>query len=160
MAKAMIRRLQRLIDDPSDVSWSISRIFWRVGQLNLTQAAPYLVQLQDAADTDMKRYTYAWALGRCGKGNAEVTAILHGFLQDEKKIADRKVKRITSEAYLATASETERSAFTTQLVESLPDWLKEDLPHLNAEELFARIEEMTQRVTVKKIDVGYEEVIR
>ena len=152
MAKAMIRRLQRLIDDPSDVSWSISRIFWRVGQLNLTQAAPYLVQLQDAADTDMKRYTYAWALGRCGKGNAEVAAILRGFLQDEKKIADPKVRRITCEAYLATASETERTAFTNLLVESLPDWLREDLPYLNAEELSARIEEKIQRHTSKKLD--------
>jgi len=160
MAKAMIRRLRRLIDDPSDVSWSISRVFWRVGQLNLKEAAPYLIRLQDAADTDMKRYTYAWALGRCGKGNAKVAAILRGFLQDEKKIADPKVKRITSEAYLATASETGRTAFINQLAESLPDWLREDLPYLNAEELSARIEEMTPRVTVKKIDAGGTETHR
>ena len=64
MAVAMIGRLRRLIDNPSDVSWSISRVFWRVGQLNLKEAAPYLIRLQDAADNDMKRYTYAWALCR------------------------------------------------------------------------------------------------
>ncbi|WP_295615105.1 WGR domain-containing protein [Chamaesiphon sp. GL140_3_metabinner_50] len=70
--RAILARLMLAVNNRNAVvkpkEWQISRAIWRSGELQLTAAAPLLMQLW--GNNTLTNYSIAWALGNCGDESA------------------------------------------------------------------------------------------
>lgn len=80
----------------------IERIIWRAGELQIKEAAPFLVNLIGTSK-ELRDYCIAWSLGFCGGENN---------ISDLEKLADHKadyVRRIAREAIYKIGDESKRA---------------------------------------------------
>ena len=120
---SILKRLEKVAAGKDDGSWSISRLIWRAGELNVVEAVPYLLKLSDRKDK-IKEYSLIWALGRLG----DVQAL--PFLEKTHKTneADKKetiLNNITKEAivniHFTASNEENRKNIISRLMAELPN---------------------------------------
>jgi hypothetical protein len=68
----ILERLAAAVRNPTAPSpprqWPLDRVIWRAGELQITAAAPLLLQLW--GHSPLRNYSIAWALGYCGAASA------------------------------------------------------------------------------------------
>ncbi|RYU95765.1 HEAT repeat domain-containing protein [Emticicia agri] len=118
---ALLKRLQGFIDgrNPLKSQWKPSRVIWKVGELKLKEAVPYIIRLTDRGD-EMQRYTALWALGRISDAAAIQTL---KFYFSNPKYSD-KVRRIAGASLLQMLTGDERKEHIAFYTERLPEDLK------------------------------------
>lgn len=72
--RALIARLEGCLSHPWPEK-ERDRLFWRVGELRIQAATPLLLQLVHKIGLPRTSYSMAWALVRCGGGNAFDTLV-------------------------------------------------------------------------------------
>jgi hypothetical protein len=104
-------------------AWPLSRIIWRVGQLQLKQAAPLLIP-QLAKGNPLMQYIVCWSLGRCG----DTIAIepLQAIYQSKATAAHVKRIALAALLQLQKLNETDGLLVAT-LVQSLPTQVQQYL---------------------------------
>lgn len=126
-------------------NWKLSRAIYKAGQLKIKEAEDLIIaHLVDK--NEMQKYACIWALGFCGseKSIIELEKIIHGesteptsllniFLPKEKP--STLLKRIAQEALLKLYDENKIEEVKNNLIENLPDALKNPLKQ-NHLELF------------------------
>jgi len=128
-----------------DSNWSLSRVLWRVGELQSREAVPNLLKLEQYLDSSMLRYNFAWALGRCAGEDAMAAQLLKQVYEEAGRQGESWVQRMAAEAYCRTADGSSRSLFITERLRELPEWLNRDLGRVDANELYNRIIQQQQR---------------
>jgi predicted DNA-binding WGR domain protein len=118
----MLARLALAVNNPHPVSspqeWKLDRVIWRAGEVQLTAAAPLLMQLW--GDNDLRNYSIAATLGNCGDEAA--IPLLERVYRDRNTPAH--VRRISLEAIFKLSS-IERDELRTELIAQLPAQLCE-----------------------------------
>jgi predicted DNA-binding WGR domain protein len=113
----ILDRLTAAVSNPSQPSapkqWPIDRVIWRSGELQLTAAAPLLMQLW--GNQPLRNYSIAWALGNCG--DAQAIPLLEQAYRDIKN--PDHVRRICLEA-IFKLSEAKKTALRAELMVQLP----------------------------------------
>ena len=101
--------------------WSMSRIIWRAGELNITEVLPYLIEIEPSPNS-MQNYALAWTLGRIG--NAEAIPLLNKLINyDKDNPQSQKVIRIARHS-LAMISQRHNNIHIN-LKPDIPQGLKE-----------------------------------
>lgn len=103
-----------------DRSWPLERAIWRAGELKLREAEAALVRLIGSGAGDAKAlrdYSIAWALGRCGGGEASLRALteLYG-----NRGTPEHVKRIAAESLLLLGDRASADEFKQHQLGLLP----------------------------------------
>jgi predicted DNA-binding WGR domain protein len=93
--------------------WPIDRVIWRCGELQLTAAAPLLMQLW--GNQPLRNYSIAWALGSCG--DVQAVPLLEQAYRDQHN--PDHVRRISLAAILKL-SEAKRDELHPELIAQLP----------------------------------------
>lgn len=100
--------------------WPLTRVLWRAGELQLTEAAPILMGMIGSGGA-LQDYCIAWALGWCGDHRA--ISALGRLLHDN--VTTDAVRRISLEALLKLLSDKERQEFKNEALSKLPNELRE-----------------------------------
>ncbi len=120
--RVILARLALAINNPQAVSqpkeWKLDRVIWRSGELQLTAAAPLLMQLW--GDCDLRNYSIAWALGNCGDEAA--IPMLERVYREQNTPAH--VRRIALEAIFKLSS-VKQEELSIELIAQLPEQLRE-----------------------------------
>jgi predicted DNA-binding WGR domain protein len=124
----VLSQLQHFLQTGKSDKWPINRIIWRIGELRIREAVPQLMGMLPKSD-HLQQYCIAWALGRCGDGQAVAT--LKRLY--EAPASTQMVRRISLLSLLTLT--TERSVWLKPLVESLPSPLQHELSNGTAESL-------------------------
>lgn len=113
--KAIVKLLRAAAAGEEPEHWPLSRIIWRAGDLNITEAIPYIIKVADSSDA-ANIYSVVWAIGRCGTPNAL------GFLQNlrEDKSLPEHVQHLVSEAILKFVDGKEKETLLNSILASLP----------------------------------------
>ncbi len=94
--RVLLERLATAVQNPQTLEtsrqWPLDRVIWRVGELQISSAAPFLMQLWDSSP--LRNYSIAWALGKCG--DPQVVSFLEQVYRDTHNSA--QVRRISLEA--------------------------------------------------------------
>lgn len=124
----------------------IERIIWRAGELQIKEAAPYLVNLIGTAK-ELRDYCIAWSLGFCG---------------DEKNVSDverlanhqaEHVRRIAREAIYKIGDETKRADLRQDALAKLPENVRTFIKNEETENLAAFLREETSKIKGKSFSV-------
>lgn len=100
-------------EEPAE-SWSLSRILWRAGEMELHEAAPFLAKIASDGDA-MHDVSLAWALGRCGD-ESSIAA-----LQDlYDTTSSEPAKRLAGAALLKLLPHGDREPLLKKHIEALP----------------------------------------
>lgn len=113
---AILRRLR----EQSNAGWSLNRVIWRAGELQIPEATPLLIPLL-GTETPLRDYCIAAALGRCG-GEEAIPPLQQ--LWESSETSDF-VKYMAWEALFKLADETTRQAMQQQELAALPESLRE-----------------------------------
>ncbi|WP_310481347.1 WGR domain-containing protein [Chamaesiphon sp. VAR_48_metabat_403] len=120
--RAILARLMLAVNNRKAVAkpreWQISRAIWRSGELQLTAAAPLLMQLW--GDNPLANYSIAWALGNCGDESA--VAMLDNVYRQAN--APAHIRRIALEA-LFKLNPTQAARLRDELILKLPQPLRD-----------------------------------
>jgi hypothetical protein len=109
---------------PRGKPWPIERAIWRAGELRLREAEPLLIRWLGTARTEaegtakgLRDYCVAWALGRCGGGEAAMQALagLYG-----NAATPEHVKRIAAESLLLIGDRASSDEFKDHQLGQLP----------------------------------------
>jgi predicted DNA-binding WGR domain protein len=113
----ILDRLTAAVSNPDQPNvprqWPLDRVIWRSGELQLTAAAPLLMQLW--GNQPLRNYSIAWALGNCG--DAQAVPLLERAYRDAQN--PDHVRRICLEA-IFKLSEAKKTALRTELMAQLP----------------------------------------
>ncbi len=113
----ILDRLTAAISNPNQPStpkqWPIDRVIWRSGELQLTAAAPLLMQLW--GEQPIRNYSIAWALGNCG--NTQAIPLLEQAYRDQSN--PDHVRRICLAAILKL-SDAKRDELRPEMIAQLP----------------------------------------
>lgn len=119
--RAILARLMLGVNNRHAVAnpdaWRLDRAIWRSGELQLTAAAPLLIQLW--GDNPLTNYSIAWALGNCGDPKA--MPMLEAVYRQADTPAH--IRRIVLEA-IFKLDPTQAGALRTELVVKLPKQLR------------------------------------
>ncbi|GAB4341189.1 MAG: hypothetical protein OHK0038_20880 [Flammeovirgaceae bacterium] len=128
----ILQRLQNAIDGKNTykTQWKISRVAWKVGELKLNNAVPYLIKLVEKGN-DMQRYSILWALARCADERAIPT--FQAYYSNSKYAAN--VRKIAGEGLLRTLKAEDKDKFIQNVLEKLPDEIRLLVVDNNQEEL-------------------------
>jgi|GEM_PF-681018 len=113
---AILRRLR----EQSNTGWSLNRVIWRAGELQIPEATPLLIPLL-GTETPLRDYCIAAALGRCG-GEEAIPPLQQ--LWESSETPDF-VKYMAWEALFKLADETTQQEMQQQELEALPESLQE-----------------------------------
>jgi predicted DNA-binding WGR domain protein len=119
------------LDNPPG-HWPLSRIIWRAGELEVTEAADKIATMSAVSDRHIA-YSVAWALGRCG----DVTHL--PAIVTLQKSQDDAVKRIADEVYLHLAGESQKQAAVETLKNALSQELRRSIEADDATVLSERV---------------------
>lgn len=120
----------------------IERLIWRAGELQISEAAPFLVNLIGTAK-DLRDYCIAWSLGFCGDEKN---------VSDLEKLANHQaehVRRIAREAIYKIGDETKRADLRQDALAKLPENVRTFIKNEEAENLAAFLREETSRIKGK-----------
>jgi predicted DNA-binding WGR domain protein len=113
----ILDRLSAAISNPGQPDlpkqWPIDRVIWRCGELQLTAAAPLLMQLW--GKQPLRNYGIAWALGNCG--DTQAVPMLEQAYRNAQN--PDHVRRICLEA-IFKLSESKKAALRAELMTQLP----------------------------------------
>ncbi len=133
--KAILHRLTQAVqgeyDEDQETHWPLKRVIWRAGELKIKTATPLMLDLLGSNDV-LRDYCLVWALGRCG----DETAIPKLEQIYRSGATPDLVQRIAAEALLKLWDEMSRDIFRTDLINGLPDPLRE-LVHTGPSNAFA-----------------------
>lgn len=101
-----------------DKKWKLSRVIWKAGELKITEAVPFIVQLAKTKKDPLYQYCVAWSLGRLKQGGDSI-AVLMDYYQN----GDDKVKRMAGEALLENLPTEEVKNALDSILVSLPQVL-------------------------------------
>jgi predicted DNA-binding WGR domain protein len=115
--------------DGTTSTWPLERAIWRAGELRIREAEAPLIALIGTAQTGsdvnaggkgMRDYCIAWALGRCGGGEASLRALT--ALYGDRKNPEH-VRRIAAESLLLLGDATSSQEFKDHNLGQLPEVL-------------------------------------
>jgi predicted DNA-binding WGR domain protein len=113
----ILERLSAAISNPGQPDlpkqWPLDRVIWRCGELQLTAAAPLLMQLW--GNQPLRNYSIAWALGNCG--DAQAVPLLEQAHRDQDN--PDHVRRISLAAILKL-SNAKGDELRPELIAQLP----------------------------------------
>lgn len=124
----------------------IERIIWRAGELQIKEAAPFLINLIGTSK-ELRDYCIAWSLGFCGGEND---------ISDLEKLANHKaeyVRRIARQAIYKIADETKREELKQNTLAKLPENIQTFIKNKDAENLTAVLREELSKIKGKSFDV-------
>ena len=124
----------------------LSRLVWRIGELGISSANPYLIKIIGQGD-DLLDYCTIWALGRC-----QAKEYIEKIEWLSKSSSNDTVRRISYEASLHLLDESQRKQKLDELVQGLPDPIKLALEHSDSENLNLLIDQHLQH---NKKDVAF-----
>ncbi|HTR53751.1 MAG TPA: hypothetical protein VMJ10_23820 [Kofleriaceae bacterium] len=106
---------------PRRSTWPIERAIWRAGELKLREAEPLITRWIGTGGNDpkgkLRDYCIAWALGRCGSGDAAMRALTD--LYGNPATPDH-VKRIAAESLLLIGDRASSDEFKDHQLAHLP----------------------------------------
>lgn len=120
--------------------WPLSRIFWRVGELKLTEVTPVLLQF-GLQGQHFQDYALVWALGRCATPEYadEIADVLSACIQNKKQPPD--VRRLAIHALCRVHEYAPQDALFQTLFDSLPPSLQTWVRHAELDGLIAQLRE-------------------
>lgn len=124
----------------------IERIIWRAGELQIREAAPYLVNLIGTAK-ELRDYCIAWSLGFCGDENN---------VSDLEKLANHQaehVRRIAREAIHKIAHEAKREELNQSALARLSEEIQTLIKNKDAKNLTDVLRQEMKNVKGKTFDV-------
>lgn len=123
----------------------IERIIWRAGELQIKEAAPYLINLIGTSK-ELRDYCIAWSLGFCGDENN---------ISDLEKLTNHQaehVRRIAREAIYKIGNEAKREEVKQNALAELPEKIQASIKNKDAENLNKDLFQERQKVTGKSHD--------
>ncbi|MBC8112722.1 MAG: hypothetical protein H7Y04_16860, partial [Verrucomicrobia bacterium] len=100
--------------------WSLSRIIWRSGELQIKEATPILLQILPKS-TGLHLYCICFALGKCA-GNQEIEALRQIY---QKTDTLPHIKRMAwLGMYELAKNSGERPALASEILNNLPDFVE------------------------------------
>lgn len=110
--KLIVKLLKAAVNDEEHESWPLSRIIWKAGELNIKDAAPWVLKLVDKND-HLQLYACIWSLCRIGDHqcisffNEIIDGNFPNFIVNLAQAAllnhsDEKVKKIQIEKLMAS----------------------------------------------------------
>lgn len=144
MIAAVLKRLGDVAKG-KESKWTLSRILWRVGELNCDEALPDLLRLEERLSSPMERYNFAWAIGRCGAGKAEAATSARRLYDEAVRLQEGWVVRVSAEAVCLTADKVARQRFVDERLRELPESIRRDFDQMDADELCLRLNQRWQR---------------
>ncbi|WP_028981729.1 WGR domain-containing protein [Sporocytophaga myxococcoides] len=114
--KAILKILKNAVDGDEPENWPLSRVFWRAGELNISEAIPFIQKLAHQSD-NVSVYSAVWTIGKCGNTNSI------SFLKSLQKNQDypQYLKEIVSEALFKISDPAERKTVGESLLAMLPE---------------------------------------
>ncbi|MGJ8655885.1 MAG: hypothetical protein ACSHX6_05480 [Akkermansiaceae bacterium] len=124
---AILTRLAKWTPQVSKTNWSLSRVIWRAGQLQIKSALPLIAKHITTKLTQIEKYSIAWTIARIGdKSTTSTTSTT--ILDALEKITDEKpVKRMIREARILCLPKPDALTFLDQQKEKLSQDTKEKL---------------------------------
>jgi hypothetical protein len=116
--------------------WPLDRAIWRAGELRLREAVPLLLRYA-WFEQPLRDYSLAWALGRCGQSEA-IPALEQLYRMKNKSATS--VRYIAAEALWALYDQPQQESFAAELLQSLPQALRDLVAHGEPEPLYAALE--------------------
>ena len=141
--------------------WKIGRVVWKVGEMKLKSAIPFLVKLieKDASLQVVDIYSILWSLIRCE--DEDVVSIFKNYATD-KKYPDY-IQKIAKEGLLSIESEnaeSEKHTIAENLIDSLPPILQELVKSGNYQDSIEGLEsEIELRINEKQNDFKFLETL-
>jgi predicted DNA-binding WGR domain protein len=125
--QALIERL-REGERPARGRMALDRAIWRAGELGIAGAVPLLIALWQGARPDqrIRRYSIAWALGRCGADPvvAGQAILLLEQICDSGGEAEH-IRRIAIEGLRRLYGDEQRAALVQGYIDCMPGGLRE-----------------------------------
>ncbi len=118
-------RHQAIIDrlrEQNSKNWSLNRVIWRAGELKIKEVVPFLIDLI-GTEKPLRDYCIAWALGKCGEGNADAITELNSLVNGS--YYPEFVNRIAWEALYNLSNEQGKQVMRSQKISELPLALRE-----------------------------------
>ncbi|MCP4521894.1 MAG: hypothetical protein GY827_09445 [Cytophagales bacterium] len=135
--ESILQRLEAETQGTVYHTWKLSRVIWKAGELNIKEAAPYIVQLANKNTDTLYEYSVCWALGRLKYGEGSLIV-----LKDFYEKGNKALKRIAGEAVLENMSDEESKEAIQSIIPSLPEQLQtftQNTEEINKDELLHSI---------------------
>ncbi|MGB0524826.1 MAG: hypothetical protein ACPGJS_17770 [Flammeovirgaceae bacterium] len=138
-SEVILAYLKTLLDEGKwRESWSLSRVFWRVGELKLQEATPHILRILKGEQSEVVGqhmrekelflwHAAIWALGKCQDKNA--LPLLINLAKDNKQAT--LIQRFARQAVILIAEGATLTEFEQQLMAELPKQLQQAVQQPN-----------------------------
>lgn len=118
--KSIIKLLKAASNGEEPEHWQLSRIIWRAGDLNISEAIPHVVKVANENDP-ANIHSVVWAIGRCG------TSDQSGFLQQlqQKTSIAPHTRELITDVLLKVSSPKEKEVIRTVLLTTISSSIRE-----------------------------------
>ena len=131
---ALLAHLEAVLDNPDTVSWSRSRILWRIGEARIRKAENFLFRFTFEGHT-FNDYALVWAWGRCGSENAVPV------LQQLPGNASDSLRRLQRNAILTLGSREQKATVAENILKELPNSVQTFVRESKPTELLSTLRE-------------------
>lgn len=135
--KAIVKLLKAAAEGEEPEHWPLSRIFWRAGDLNISESIPYIIKINDTSDPATV-HSAVWAIGRCGTSDA--VGYLQGLLQNQAIALH--TRELITDALLKLLPAGEKKQMRDGLLATLSSSIRESIVANDAAKLDKTLREL------------------